>query len=209
MPNYKGKNNSYAYFYVDVDIPRKGTATKLTLKTIPFGKIIKQNEIICYKHYFSEYGSANDYELFFAEKEINCGYFFEPGPESKLRIHSLITGIKDAQTLQYILDGQFDKINKNDSELIKEYVELIEEYAQIIKQKAELIPEKCLIANIKYLKEIYDAYMLIEFKSIILDWDVNKSRFYIKSKIKAGKVLSFHDFLLSNENKFFVRVIYN
>ena len=166
MPNYNGKNNGFAFFYVDIDIPKVGTATKLTVKTIPFGKMIKQNDVICYEHIY------------------NDGSFKIPPRD--LRV--IITGIKDAQTLQHLLDGQYKKISKNDAEVIEK---------NLMGKK-----QQDLTVDVKYLKQIYDAYTQIEFKSIILDWDISKSRFFVKSKVNADKVLSFRDFLVSKENKF-------
>ena len=163
MPNYSGKNNGYAFFNVDIDIPKVGTATKLTIKTIPFGKMIKNNDVICYE-----------------QEYVDDSFKVEPR-----ELRDLITNLEDPQTLQYILDGQYNKINQNDADNF------------LISQK-----KQDLTADVKFLKQIYDAYTQIESKSIILDWDISKSRFFVKSKVKAGKVLSFRDFLLSKENKF-------
>lgn len=53
--------------------------------------------------------------------------------------------------------------------------------------------------TLKNLKNIYDLYSSIKYKSIILKWDKEKAKFYIEKKGEAVKPMTFEEFLRNKE----------
>ena len=163
MPKLSVKNVEKAFFYLDADIPRKGTDTIVSIKSIPFGTSTIYNDILCFEHP----GKENE--------NSKLGAF---------TLRDLLNTVQDANVLQFLLDAEYEKISKDD--------------VRIIYEMNGLGTMSELTVFLKELKYIYDLSTLIEYKAFVLGWDANKTRFFIKSKIKAEKIPSFREFLLKS-----------
>jgi len=89
----------YSCFYLEADIPRKGTDTQINLKLIPLG-LMRRGSALAFE--FSEYGDDN---LFL--------YDF---------LHDLVKKISDKTTLSHVLDRNFDAISSGDKEIIDDFI---------------------------------------------------------------------------------------
>jgi len=89
-------NSPSASFYLDIEIPRKGTDTKVTIKTIPLGLNIKSEKNIEFG--YTEQRSANWQQLY--------------------QIRKIANKINNNLTIKYLLDGSLDKISSADKDLI-------------------------------------------------------------------------------------------
>ena len=163
MPKLNSKGITQAFYYVDVDIPRKGTDTKLTIELIPFGANFKSRDILLYEY------PGNT-----SENSKNLDY----------SIMNIAKGVKNVQTIQYLLNEEYAKISLTDMKIINDNIDRFESITE-------------LTVHLKIIKQAYDLSTLIEYKSCILDWDVEKSRFFLKEKVKAEKLPSFRDFLIN------------
>ena len=163
MPKLNSKGITQAFFYVDVDIPRKGTDTKLTIEFIPFGTNLESRNILLYGHPGFTAGNSKylDYSII-----------------------KIAEGVKNVQTIQYLLNAEYAKISLTDMKIINDNIDRFESITE-------------LTVHLKIIKQAYDLSTLIEYKSYILDWDVEKSRFFLKEKVKADKLPSFRDFLIN------------
>lgn len=160
--------STFAMFYLDIEIPRKGTDTKFKIKVIPFGIYMETNNILSYEY------SEND-------NMSNCKPIY--------KISSIANEIKSEKTLEYLLDKKYNKISNQDMEIINST--LGDDYGSF-KSKDELSEQ------LRELKNIYDLYLKINHETITLGWDRDKARFYVKSKGKPVKQISFKKFLLNN-----------
>lgn len=157
----------YPIFFVNFNIPRIGTDTKLKLELIPLGIIPEGNDLLCY-HYIG----INKHKLFYI-------------------ITQLVKSFKDDKTLNFLLAGKFSSICENDQKLISEIVE--NNHGSELKSKKDV--QNWLID----LKKIYNIYKMLTFDEIILGWDKQKSRFFIKEKIRKTENITFKKFLISKE----------
>ncbi|MCD4725901.1 MAG: hypothetical protein K8R63_13770 [Bacteroidales bacterium] len=160
---------NYALFYLDIEIPRIGTDTKVTIKTIPFGMVMENNDILCFG-------------IFQKESFSNCNHAF-------YKIGSIARKIQNEQTLDFIINDQFEKISTHDMDIIKKTIG--DNYSDF-KSLSEL--RMCL----KELKQTHDLYSLIEHETLLLGWNKEKSRFYIKEKGNHPKSMTFMEFLIEN-----------
>ena len=156
--------NSKALFYIDIEIPRKGTDTRVWIDVIPFGMNVKSESVLSYSY------SEGD----IAECRILSS------------IRNIAANLHDAATLNYILSNEFGKISAADAEVINES---IGDDGIMLKSKAELVD------YLNELKNVYDLYNLIEHEFLVLGWDREKGRFFVKEKGARPQHLEFIEFL--------------
>ena len=161
--------DSIALFYLDIEIPRIGTDTKLTIKVIPFGMTIENNDILGFG-FFQKRGMSNCKSAFY-------------------NIRNIVKQIQNEQTLDFVINDQIEKISAHDMTIINS---TIGENYDDFKSLSELI--MCL----KELKQTYDLYSLIEHKTLLLGWNKEEARFYIKEKGNHPKSITFIEFLIGN-----------
>jgi hypothetical protein len=90
-----------------------------------------------------------------------------------------------SESINGILDNQIDKISKPNRDLI----------IATIKKKDKKVTLDNFSNQLRELKKIYDLYVSIEHKSILLKWDKEKEKFYIDKKGEAIKLITFKEFL--------------
>ncbi|WP_273568632.1 hypothetical protein [Maribacter halichondriae] len=168
----KSKETEYqitsAVFYLEAEIPRKGTDTRLNLSYIPFGiQMAPKNNILAYEYkQISEHGRTN--------------FLYSYALKSMLR------KISDENTAQCILERSIDDIVPEDKKLVEKLYGENKPFRGIDE----------LAAQIHQLKTIYEIAKDIEYESVILGWDRDKARFYIREKIKnEASELSFLEFV--------------
>ncbi|MBN2572032.1 MAG: hypothetical protein JXA68_07890 [Ignavibacteriales bacterium] len=167
LDNYE--NIDFALFYLDVEIPRKGTDTEVMIKVIPFGMFYESDNILTFE--FKEENNTS-----------NCRSIYQ--------IYDLVNKIQDEYTLELILKNEFEKISEAEMEVIKGTIgsgyggfESLDELRMYL---------------IK-IKNVYDLYSRIEYEKIIFGWDRKLARFYIKRKGQHSKNMTFKEFLLENQ----------
>ncbi|HQJ75137.1 MAG TPA: hypothetical protein PKW14_06125 [Bacteroidota bacterium] len=154
-------------FFVDFIIPRIGTDTRLKIELIPFGLKPDGNGLICF-----EFKEKNGFS--------NC--------KSLYRIREIADKIQDEKTLEYILNGNFDNISRDDKKII---METIGDDDSRFKSKEEL--QRSLLE----LRKIYNIYIKLDNTELILGW--NREKFFIKEKQGKPEKISFKKFLIKNE----------
>jgi hypothetical protein len=160
-------NNEIAPFYLDIEIPRVGTDTTVSLKLIPFGLMVKSKGLLVYD--YSEEDNSNSKPLY--------------------NVSDIARKVRNPQTLDNIVSGQFDKIPPSDMLVINE---AIGDDLDKFKSKEELR---------KYLKELktaHDLYTLIKHNTLLLKWNRDTGKFSIKEKGNPPKPITFRDFLTEN-----------
>lgn len=155
-------------FFLDFEIPRQGTDTKLKLELVPFGLKAKGDDLLCY-----EYKEEESFR--------NC--------TSISRIKDIVEDIKDIKSLGFLLLGKFDMISEYDNSIISEAIGTDDSR---FKTKVEL--QKSLIE----LWQIYQIYQNLEATVILLAWDKQNARFFIKEKSGKPEKIYFKDFLINN-----------
>lgn len=160
---------SYPVLFLDFEIPQIGTDTKVMIELVPFGLKPDGNEIYCF-----EYKENNGYN--------NC--------KSIYRIRDIAKDIKDLKTLDYLLTGDFDKITPTDNNIVQK---AIGDDDSRFRSKEEI--QRYLIE----LKKVYDIYLKLETTELILGWNRQDSRFYVKNKGGKTNNLTFKDFLIKNK----------
>lgn len=148
--NQIDKTLNYSIFFVDFEIPRTGTDTKITIELVPFGLKPDKKDLICYNYKQLEMYS-------------NC--------KSLYKINRIAAIIESDETLDFILSGDFDKIRNGDRKIISD---AIGKGMSQFNSNSEL--QKYLIE----LKEIFNIYQSLNFLEMTLGWDKRESRFYIK-----------------------------
>lgn len=156
----------YAFFYLDIDIPRVGTDTKISIELIPFGMYIKHNQTLC-----------------FGIDESKC----ENSCVSLSEIISIAEQVKSDQTLDYLSQGNYNSIINEDKATIEKIIS---------NENRDIKNIDDLMKYIRDLKERYEFYKKIEYKNMVLGWDKAEKKFYIKSKGAAEEDKGFRDFLV-------------
>lgn len=171
----KGTTNStgYSSYYLDFNIPRKGTDTEVTIRNIPIGLMIKSTRIISFNYDEGESFS-------------NCN-------TSLFSVRSIIEKLQDKNTINYLLLNQTENITKYDLSIINEYIKTKRTSMGTFNSINELID--CL----KIIKDNYDLFLNIEHRTVTLGWDRNQGEFYIKKKGKHPEFMTFKEFLLNME----------
>lgn len=158
-----------AHFYLDFDIPRKGTDTKVSIKPIPLGLKVESEKNSVFRYTENDRYSYSDklYQI--------------------RRIASKINGDK---CIENLLSGNFNNITEGDSKIIEEAIGTdIDEFENI----------EALIECFQEIKHIYDLYTQIKFEWLILGWNKVEGAFYIKEKGPGIKVVSFKEFIQNIE----------
>jgi hypothetical protein len=154
-----------SYFYYDIDIPHYGTDTKLMIRPIPFGLNIHGQDMICFGFEEGSNYSENS---------------------ALRRIQYMSKNLSDHKTLELLKDGNYNLISEKDLKLIHE---------SIGDDASRFLSIEDISAEIRLLYDIYNHYLMLEFDSLILSWDREKSRFYIKRTGKKPPNMSFQEFL--------------
>lgn len=160
---------THPIFFMYFEIPRFGTDTKVRLELVPFGLKPDGNNLYCY-----EYKEKEGYK--------NC--------KSVYGIKNIAEGVTDLKTIDYLLTGDFDKICKADKNVIQKYIGSDDSRFKSIKEIQEYL---------KYLKIVYNIYQKLEYTELILGWDRQNSRFFIKEKRGKPEKLTFIEFLIKSE----------
>jgi hypothetical protein len=101
-------------------------------------------------------------------------------------VQEIATNINDEKTLKYLIDGNFNKISENDGEIIEKAI-----------SNGDLGSIEELQVYLTELKVIFDIYQKLDYTELILGWDRETSKFYIKEKGKKAEKQSFKDFLIN------------
>jgi hypothetical protein len=172
IPAIKTENIDLTYpvFYLNVEIPRIGTDTKVTLELIPFGIMMHGDNLLSYE-YVQDRDRADIKHL--------------------LTIQKISQEIKDDNTLGLIMEGQLFKISAPDRQIVEN---AIGDGDFLFKTFNEIQ------FYLNQLNTIYKLFSLIEYQSLIFSWDRNAGRFYIKQKIKKTEsIVTFKEFLEKNK----------
>ena len=156
---------NFSIFYLNIEIPRIGTDTKVRLELVPFGLKPQGEKLICFE------------------------YKQEKPFKSLHGIRDVAIEMSDEKTIDHILNGSFDKISTADNQLILKEIGTDDSR---FKSKEEM--REYLL----HLKNIYDIYSKLKTDELILGWNRDESRFYIKSEGKKIPQISFIDFLITN-----------
>lgn len=157
--------NKIATFYLDIEIPRIGTDTKVMIKLIPLGLKMEGKKNI-------EFGYNEENRFFYG---------------GKLReIRRMVSEIKNYQTIENLLNNNFSSIIKQDSIVVDK---------AIGKNYDKFKNKEDLVKLMRKMKQIYDLYTQIKYESLILGWNRSNGTFYIKKKVKRTKTDSFVEFL--------------
>ncbi len=170
----KAKNNlgygSNALLYLEPEIPKIGTDTRVTLAFIPFGLSLKGNDSILS---FSGYEKQS-----FEDKQPDHRY------HGSLR--SAIRQLQDSTSLKHVLNQELDRISSEDRKIID----------NLIVSENEVQSFEIFGTFIHQLEDYYKVYKTIEYDTVILGWNRETGRFYIKDRMKrTGKALSFLEFV--------------
>jgi hypothetical protein len=162
-------SNKYSVFYYELDIPRYGTKTKLTLELIPMGMMVECLDNTCLS--IEEiWDSKTIY------KNINWMFYLQ----------NFVKQISDEKSLLTIMNRNQTKITETEKRIINNCVEG-ENYDEKLKKVSK---------DLSYVYFRYKMYERQKYKSLILDWDSKESRFKIMDKVKAPKKESFNKFIL-------------
>ncbi len=116
-------------FKLNVEIPRKGTDTKVSLELIPFGINQKSENILTYKYEEDYSNSKNIYG-----------------------IKSIIENLNDKNTIDFLINDKIDEINKADLEIIRKEIDL--EASFKFKNIDEISEE---LKNLEYIYKLYES----------------------------------------------------
>jgi len=166
--------NQFTAFYLDVEIPRVGTETKFNIKLIPFGLFIKSDSLLTYN--FSDINQEQDYWRY------NTLLY---------EIQRIAKRIKDENTLNLLLNLDYDAINEFDMSIIEQSIggKSWEQFESV----------DVLSGKLKILRNVFDIYLQLEFTSVVMEWNPEEARFFIKSKVGKPADISFKAFLEENE----------
>ena len=151
-------------FFLHLTIPRKGTDTKAQLELVPFGLTATEKGPIAYQ-YSQE------------------GVLLPP----KGGIRGIAKNIQDPQTLQYMLEGSFNRIVPKDLALLTD---------EIGEDDLSYDSLEEIQASLQELKYRYDLYSSLAYTEITFSWNRQLSRFEIKDKGTPPVSMSFQQFLV-------------
>jgi hypothetical protein len=170
-------NNAYpALFYIDVSIPRRGTETILTLKLLPMG--IKN---------FCEGGLC--YTIQQNETFTNMDYFGD--------YMDLVKNLADVNSLKYLKNGQVKKLKPEDKKNLDAAMSLSEERNGEMSRMGSYDEVK---KSFQYFYYVYGWYKKLAYTILVMDWDAEKGKFYIKEKKGKPTPQTFLQFLSNYDN---------
>ncbi len=156
-------------FFIDFEIPRIGTDTKVKIELVPFGLKPDGDNLLCYE--YIEYQGYSNCKSLYSIKEI-------------------AEEIQDIKTLDYLLAGDFNKISRFDNNLILKAIGTDDSRFKSIEEIQKYL---------KQIKSIYNIYSKLETIELTLGWNRIESRFYIKETGTKPENISFRDFLIKNK----------
>lgn len=164
-------NNTFGYsiFFFEIEIPRIGTDTKVKIELVPFGLKPEEKKLGCFSYK----------EL---ERFSNCKSLYE--------IERIARKIESDETIDHILSGNFEKISENDYDIVEG---AIGTSSSRFDSKAEL-QKYCF-----ELEEIFKIYQSLDCLEIVLGWNREESKFYVKEKKGSPSNISFREFLKTNK----------
>jgi len=168
----KSKENEYqitsSVFYLDAEIPQKGTDTQIDLTYIPFGiHMVPDDRILSY-----------GYEEVWEQGVSN---FLYSGA-----LQNMLLKITDENTLVCILEKSMEDVIPEDRKIIEKLLGEGKNFQSI----------DVLASQIQKLKIIYEISKDIKYKSVILGWNRDEARFFVKEKIENDALeMSFLKFI--------------
>lgn len=121
------------YFFLDVEIPRIGTDTKIKLELVPFGLYVKGDGLLTYQY------------IAYQHKYISG-------------IKTIATNCKNENTLDFLLKSEYDKITKEDMIIINNVVgtddsrfKSLEEITKYIREIREVYNIYVILENTEFL----------------------------------------------------------
>lgn len=170
------KNQSpYASFYLSLNLPKKGTDTKVYIKQIPLGLLVKSQNAITIS--ISTQRSQ--------QKELQA-------------IKKIAQKIKDKQTITHLLNKDYKSIDNTDLKIIDETI--LAYKTTVVNPTINNKDDLCVA--LKELNQIYKTQLQNKYKSFILKWDRKKTKFLIKHETllpKNEQSKSFIDFLKDSQ----------
>ncbi|SHJ98109.1 hypothetical protein SAMN04488028_102365 [Reichenbachiella agariperforans] len=155
----------YSVFFLGIEIPRIGTDTKVKIELIPFGLFPKGVNLICF-----EYQQENHHKYLYGIRDV-------------------AKEMSDIETINYLLNGSFDKISPTDNLLISKEIGTDDSRFKSMEEMREYLIQ---------LKNTYDLYCKLKTNELILGWNRNESKFYIKDEGEKIQQITFRDFLINN-----------
>jgi hypothetical protein len=107
-------------------------------------------------------------------------------PISDIQTSVLIFDMSDETTLEYLLNGEYEKINSSDKNYINQTIG--EEYGQF-----KTMPD--ITGCLKEMYRAYELYSKITNKEMLLGWDKTNARFYVKEQKTKTQPVTFRVFL--------------
>ena len=157
-------------FFIAYEIPRVGTDTHVEIELVPFGLKPSGRNAICYSYKQEEYNSRNWTNL--------------------KGIKDIAEEIGSSTTLEFILEGGFEKINSEDDKII----------SKSIGSGYDEFKTRTDLQNIlKELKLVYEIYNQLEYTELTLGWNRDESKFYIKDNGSISRKQTFREFLIEND----------
>ena len=108
--------------------------------------------------------------------------------KSYLAVKLLVQKLTHDNSLNLIMSKRFEKLSLADLTLMEDII-----------NDGYIDSRQELVTMLTELKDIYTLYMRLNHKSITLEWDKIKSRFFISSKGGKPEQISFKTFLLENK----------
>jgi hypothetical protein len=156
-------------FFIEFEIPRVGTDTKVKIELVPFGLKPSGSDPICYS--YKQDPSLMNWT------PINS-------------IKDIAKGITSDKTLEFIIVGDFENIASEDEKVISKSIGL--GFGKF-KTKTDLQN------TLKELRLAYDIYNQLDYNELILGWNRNESKFYIKDNGSKSSKQTFREFLIKND----------
>lgn len=165
IPNVNYQNKR-ALFFIDVEVPRVGTDMKVSISPIPFGMNIE-----------GENGLAYGYRE--SENMENCKYVSS--------IRNIFTGDYSKEVIEKLLDKKYDELPESIMNNIN--ISIGDEPGFLLKSNDDYV------MYMKLVQQTYKYYLKIKYDYIILGWDLENSKFYIKEKHEMEDHYGFTDFV--------------
>lgn len=162
-------SDKYCVFYLSIDIPRYGTKTKFTLELVPLGLMVESADEICLSIEENQSEHSN----------VRFMYY----------LGDIVKSIPDVNSIFAIMGRNDEKLSESEKNAINNIVEGADYDEKF----------SSLSQDLSYVYYRYKMYERLKYKSVILDWDRNKSRFKIIEMEKAPLKLDFITFIIESE----------
>ncbi|WP_117882700.1 hypothetical protein [Aureibaculum luteum] len=105
-------------------------------------------------------------------------------------INVMVKNLNEENTLSSLVEEKIEAISSKDKKIIDQFLKEDNQFEKI----------EDLSTLLKYLNSVYQLNSVVMCKSIVLGWDRDTSRFYVKSRIKNDhKTVTFKTFLENSE----------